>query len=193
VAYDPRAASALCSICPLLGKRVVPPQGPPDADFMLIGEAPGRYEEIQGSPFVGQSGMALNEILAEAGIKRSRCMISNGTLCRPETPTAPPLKRHDMPTFIAYIRSLNAAAKKLAKSSKSEYKPIASPIDCCAPRLWREIHFLDQSARRRGRVNGIVIVPLGNFALTTSTGRRGIMKFRGSVISLDRDLEAGTT
>lgn len=51
--------------------------GPCDADVVLIGEAPGKDEVIQGRPFVGKAGAILDEILLKTGIKRDRLYITN--------------------------------------------------------------------------------------------------------------------
>lgn len=51
--------------------------------IMLIGEAPGQEEDIQGKPFVGQSGLLLNNMLLAVGIKRSNTLISNIVFWRP--------------------------------------------------------------------------------------------------------------
>jgi DNA polymerase len=50
---------------------------------MLIGEAPGREEDLQGRPFVGRSGKLLDGILKEAGLERDRLFITSVVKCRP--------------------------------------------------------------------------------------------------------------
>jgi DNA polymerase len=50
---------------------------------MFIGEGPGFNENEQGRPFVGAAGNFLNELLAEAGLKRSEVWIGNVVKCRP--------------------------------------------------------------------------------------------------------------
>ena len=78
--------------------------GNPDADIMLIGEAPGADEDRQGKPFVGVSGQLLDRMMASIGLTRSNLYISNIILWRPpgnRTPTTeeiaaflPIMKRH---------------------------------------------------------------------------------------------------
>ena len=78
--------------------------GNPDADIMLIGEAPGADEDRQGKPFVGVSGQLLDRMMASIGLNRSNLYISNIILWRPpgnRTPTTeeiaaflPIMKRH---------------------------------------------------------------------------------------------------
>lgn len=57
--------------------------GNPDADIMLIGEAPGAEEEKQGEPFVGPAGQLLNRIITAMGLKREAVYISNICKFRP--------------------------------------------------------------------------------------------------------------
>jgi DNA polymerase len=71
-------------------KNVVFADGNPDADLMLVGEAPGRDEDIQGLPFVGRSGQLLDRMLAAIGLDRSSAYIANVIPWRPpgnRTPT----------------------------------------------------------------------------------------------------------
>src|SRR3990172_5931108 len=63
--------------------RKIQATGPRNAKYMIIGEAPGFHEEQQGEPFVGSSGLELDRMLAEAGILRSDCFITNVCPYRP--------------------------------------------------------------------------------------------------------------
>lgn len=54
-----------------------------NADWMIIGEAPGADEDQQGEPFVGRAGQLLNEMLFAAGYRRSDVYIANILKCRP--------------------------------------------------------------------------------------------------------------
>lgn len=74
-----------CTRCRLSEGRTqaVPGVGPPDAEIMFIGEAPGRDEDIQGEPFVGPAGQALTVLLRNNGIAREDVYITNICKCRP--------------------------------------------------------------------------------------------------------------
>lgn len=64
--------------------------GNPEARVMLVGEAPGRDEDIQGLPFVGRSGQLLDRMLAAIGLSRETVYIANVVPWRPpgnRTPT----------------------------------------------------------------------------------------------------------
>lgn len=57
--------------------------GDPAAELMVVGEAPGREEDAAGRPFVGRSGRLLDRLLAEVGIGRERCYVTNVVKHRP--------------------------------------------------------------------------------------------------------------
>jgi len=74
-----------CQKCALYRSRKlsVPGEGPVNSEIMFIGEGPGFHENEQGRPFVGAAGTFLNELLAEAGLKRLEVWIGNVVKCRP--------------------------------------------------------------------------------------------------------------
>ena len=57
--------------------------GNPEADIMFIGEAPGREEDIQGTPFVGRAGQLLDRMLGAIGLSRDTAYITNMIPWRP--------------------------------------------------------------------------------------------------------------
>jgi uracil-DNA glycosylase family 4 len=63
--------------------NMVPGEGSPTAEVMLVGEAPGATEDALGRPFVGRAGQLLDELLAEAGLERERVYITNVVKARP--------------------------------------------------------------------------------------------------------------
>jgi uracil-DNA glycosylase family 4 len=76
---------AVCRKCALYHsrKKAVPGEGPANAEIMFIGEGPGFHENEQGRPFVGAAGQFLDELLAQAVLKRSDVWIGNVVKCRP--------------------------------------------------------------------------------------------------------------
>lgn len=74
-----------CTRCDLYLSRtqVVPGSGDPNADLLLVGEAPGATEDKLGIPFVGSSGKLLDAMLAAAGITREEVFIANVVRSRP--------------------------------------------------------------------------------------------------------------
>ncbi len=74
-----------CRACALEQTRtnVVFGVGTPEAEVMIIGEAPGANEDLKGEPFVGRAGKLLDDMLAMIGLDRSRIYITNSVKCRP--------------------------------------------------------------------------------------------------------------
>ena len=65
-------------------------RGAPQARLMIIGEAPGRDEDLEGKPFVGRAGQLLDKMLAAIGLKEENVHITNVVYWRPpgnRTPT----------------------------------------------------------------------------------------------------------
>lgn len=74
-------------------------EGDPHAALMVVGEGPGREEDLQGRPFVGRSGQLLDRLLAEEmGLARGDVYIANVVKCRP------PNNRDPLPDEIASCR-----------------------------------------------------------------------------------------
>ena len=74
-----------CRRCKLAQGRTlaVPGEGNADAGIMFIGEAPGREEDIQGRPFVGDAGRLLTKLIEKMGFGRQDVYIANIIKCRP--------------------------------------------------------------------------------------------------------------
>ncbi|WP_373377867.1 uracil-DNA glycosylase family protein [Cupriavidus nantongensis] len=80
------AAVAGCTACGLCQTRTntVFGVGARQAEWMLVGEAPGENEDLQGEPFVGQAGKLLDNMLGALGLARGRnVFIANVLKCRP--------------------------------------------------------------------------------------------------------------
>lgn len=133
--------------------------GPIDAKIMIIGEAPGRDEEIAGIPFVGMSGRELNRMLENAGIDPKSVYKTN-------------------------VFSVKPAFENLDNfcGSKEEAHPRFPPV---RPGRYikaiydNEIKRLDEEIKT---VKPNVIVALGNVALGAVTGQMQIGKTRGTVL-----------
>jgi DNA polymerase len=77
---------AACLACPLHATRshAVFGSGNPEAQWMVIGEAPGEQEDLQGKPFVGRAGQLLTEMLRAIGLDREKdVFITNVLKSRP--------------------------------------------------------------------------------------------------------------
>ena len=88
---------ATCTLCGLHSTRTQTVFGVGDnnAQWMVIGEAPGADEDRQGEPFVGRAGKLLNEMLRAVGLPREDVYIANVLKCRP------PNNRDPLPVEVA--------------------------------------------------------------------------------------------
>jgi uracil-DNA glycosylase family 4 len=81
-----QACVQTCEACDLAQGRTqtVFGVGDPDADWLIVGEAPGAEEDLKGEPFVGQSGKLLDNMLAAIKLVRGKNVyIANTVKCRP--------------------------------------------------------------------------------------------------------------
>jgi DNA polymerase len=143
------------NICPDLAAEatnLVMGDGNIDADIVLIGEAPGKNEDIQGLPFVGAAGKFLDSMLEGAGIKRNDVYITNIVKYRPPNNRDP--ETSEKAAFWPYlVRQLDVIQPKivvtLGRHSMEYFLP---------DRKISEIH--GQPKRISFGESKIVIVPL---------------------------------
>ena len=90
-----------CKECDLYRTRnnLVFGEGNPDSKLVFIGEAPGREEDRDGHPFVGEAGKLLTRLIKGIGLEKSAVYITNIIKCRP------PENRDPLPEEIAKCRS----------------------------------------------------------------------------------------
>lgn len=75
-----------CTACPELAatrRQTVFGAGSPQAECLIVGEAPGAEEDARGEPFVGRAGQLLNAMLQAMGFAREQVYIANVLKCRP--------------------------------------------------------------------------------------------------------------
>jgi uracil-DNA glycosylase len=139
---------------------IVPGSGPKPAKIMIVGEAPGRDEELSGLPFVGASGRALNQSLARVGLNRADIYMTNVVQVRPPANDifAFCIPKVKLPP--TYLYPPLAKGKYLAPEHLS-----------CIPRLTAEIR----------EVNPNLIIAFGNLALWALMNETSVKKWRGCV------------
>ena len=83
----------------------MPGEGPPDADVVIVGEAPGAAEDRSGRPFVGGAGRLLDALLEQAGLVRDDVFITNVVKARPPGNRDPkrPEVEHYLPWLLAQL------------------------------------------------------------------------------------------
>jgi len=98
------AGCTACKLCSSGRRQTVFGVGPTQAHWMVVGEAPGEQEDIQGEPFVGKSGQLLDNMLRALGLSRRedassdparQVYIANTLKCRP------PRNRNPQPDELA--------------------------------------------------------------------------------------------
>jgi DNA polymerase len=74
-----------CQRCKLSKSRknIVFGEGDPDTELMFIGEGPGKDEDLQARPFVGDAGKLLTNLIKKMGLRREEVYIANIVKCRP--------------------------------------------------------------------------------------------------------------
>ena len=81
--YKQELRAFLVGVMPGKEHALVFGEGPKRPKLMLIGEAPGEQESLQGRPFVGKAGRNLDHFLELAGLERGEIYISNAVKIRP--------------------------------------------------------------------------------------------------------------
>lgn len=86
-----------CQRCKLHSQRrnIVLGSGDEQADILIVGEAPGAEEDLEGEPFIGPAGQLLTRMLTAINLKREEVYITNVVKCRP------PGNRNPLPEEIA--------------------------------------------------------------------------------------------
>ena len=100
-----RATMQGCMRCSLCETRtnLVFGDGNPHARILVVGEAPGKNEDLQGIPFVGAAGKFLDELLADAGLDRKDIFIANVLKCRPPANRNP--QPHEIEACAPFLRA----------------------------------------------------------------------------------------
>lgn len=165
--YDPRAMGAECHRCPLaMGGRASDPVGPeshPGARIALVGEAPANQDVQVGRPFVGPSGIEQMKAIEKGSWRRSDFHWTNAIACKP------PGAKGDLNFYLMRLKSKNR------KRKRKGLEVLPTPMECCKPRLDREL---------AGFGN---IIALGAFAAKAVIPghKAGILDIRGGPVKLD--------
>lgn len=160
--YLPETRGAKCQECPLgprgAKKTPVPPELREGRAPMIVAEGPGSCEEEELRPLVGPSGSELMRGLREVEVAREDIHLNNALLCRCASDNN--------------VRSYLAKLSKKNKALAEEGKPIwPSPIDCCKPRLIRDIQEYASSV--------LVLGSTALKALASNTSEKSTSAMRG--------------
>lgn len=174
-----------CRRCPLAAGRttVVFGEGNPDADLLVVGEGPGREEDLQGRPFVGRSGKLLDRLLLEEiGVAREQVYIANVVKCRP------PGNRDPLPAEIEACRPWLQAQVELIRPR------VVLTLGNFSTKLLLET--TEGIRRTRGRVYpwgeaGAVLVPTYHPAAALRGGGVVLAEMRADFVRAKEALSAG--
>ena len=164
--YDPRDHGSLCDRCPLgpvPGQpwAFVPPEPGSAVEagrrkLLIVLESPGKTEVEQRRPAVGKSGRLLFDVLGKAGVSRGQVAVTNTTLCR--CPGDGDLDIYE-----------KLHARKQRKRKDDGLEPQPGPVECCRPRLEKEL------------AQAPYILALGSFAARAVFGSEfSVMKEAGA-------------
>lgn len=151
------------TIDPSTLSKQVPPHGPLQCRIALVGEAPGKDEDVNGIPFVGASGELLNTILGQAGInRRITRKYENGRITLQVSTTV-------------YTTNVvkEYPGKEFDKAYYLDRKGTPSPL---------LLAYIEMLKRELQMCSANVIVAIGEHALRALTGKYGITKWRGSIL-----------
>lgn len=127
---QPKADCSLCGLCK--GRtNLVLPSGNLNSPVVLVGEAPGENEDLQGAPFVGRAGKILNQAMEDVGLDRSKVMITNTVKCRPPENRDP--EKEEMAACRQFLDSELAGRKVIIGLGKSAIKDLLGYTGPMAP------------------------------------------------------------
>ena len=135
----------------------------PPFPVMLLGEAPGKEEEISGQPFVGRSGQLLRKTLSEIDINPDNLMITNVFWERPTD--------NDISLFFGH---------KATSKVCDDFTSIGNQF-----LLEKHRHHLERLQNELDVVQPKLVVALGRIPLWALTGKEGITKFAGQKLPVD--------
>lgn len=126
------------------------PEEPHEIPFLVVAEAPGTTEVQQGRPLVGASGNMVRKALQHGGMNPDNVGYTNTILCRPPD---------DLKRFLAQVNKRKVLGQD-------------DPIECCRPRLLREV--------KRARF----VMLMGSASLQGVGIRKSITKLRGTPVQI---------
>ncbi|MCB9799720.1 MAG: uracil-DNA glycosylase [Candidatus Omnitrophica bacterium] len=138
-----------CNACTLSKSRssIVVDRGNPQSRIVLIGEAPGREEDLKGYSFVGRSGRLLDSVLEELGyVTNDDCLLMSIAKCRPPENRVP--TQQEAETCLPYLKKqLHLARPKvigLLGATAFKYmlpERKKEPVTSVVGKLFKDAHY----------------------------------------------------
>lgn len=170
--------AASCFACELSATRTltVPGEGTPQAQVVVVGEAPGAREDLLGRPFVGAAGRYLDRLLGEARLTREDVFILNTVKCRPPANRPPrPAERAACAPLLA--RQLSAISPRVVATLGRHALAVFAPTGAIA-----DAHGHPYAGRTVALPAGSTLFPLYHPAAALHNG--------GLRLVLERDMRA---
>ncbi len=143
--------------------RHVPPEGSLDSKIAFIGEAPAQHEVMEGRPLVGRTGQYFNDLLLTSRIARSECYLDN--------------------IFEVEVKKVRTKRGQKNVDLYFSLPPNKHLLYATDTGFTMEGQvYADRLVERISKLKSNIVVPMGNPAMEALTGKRGIVKWRGSVI-----------
>jgi uracil-DNA glycosylase len=146
----------------------------------IVGEAPGRQEEMFGTPFIGETGQVLDRMLLHAEIDRAACLVTNLFDERPDN--------NDLKHFCTTKREAHGSYPAERQRLLQDYPaypwperynwPALEPGGYCRP---GKLGCVARLHKELGAWRPNVVVAAGNTAIWALLNRTGIRKLRGYV------------
>ena len=169
---DPRSLGCRCDECPLNGcSKPVFAEANAGARIAAVGDVPHDPEVREGRPFVGPDGTMLTQMFQQAGVQRRQVHWTHVMLCQPP--------ENDLGLLLEALRKKNKNIEKENAKRAAEHMPplplIPTPMECCAPRFWKEVkQFTD-------------VFAIGGSATRMLVGSgASVMQLRGSPTEVER-------
>jgi uracil-DNA glycosylase family 4 len=167
-------AWAGCKACSLCEERntVVFGAGSPDAQVMIIGEAPGENEDRHGLPFVGQAGQILHQFLGDVSAREDVAQAYINVTSKKQSEAAIfQAKSQLLDLLLAEYYFTNVVSCRPPENRD----PLPKEAAACRPRLLEQIYLIDP----------VFIVAAGRIAAEALIGKKvGITQSRGEILDL---------
>jgi uracil-DNA glycosylase family 4 len=174
-----RQAWSTCEACSLSQDRtqIVFGYGNPDAQVMVIGEAPGETEDKYGLPFIGPSGMLLDQLLANVSANSNVIEALNELLSIKGNQVASEIRRNELRVKIRdWLLEEYYFCNVVMCRPPDNRDPLAKEVESCRPRLLEQIYTIDP----------VLIVSAGKIATEAIVGKKvAITQARGEIFDVE--------
>ncbi len=171
-----------CQSCPLHHDRtqIVFGQGNPDAQVMIIGEAPGATEDKNGVPFVGQAGQVLHQFLGDVSARQEVVNAYLAAVAKDASPSDSRAARSELHQLL--LEEFYFTNIVMCRPPENR-DPTPKEIETCRSRLLEQIYTIDPVAIiAAGRI-AITALLSKNQSITSIHGQMFDLEFQGRAVT----------